>query len=139
MQLPPPAPETLLDDLWPDLPPETTALAGECNALGRASQVKTPPPRWRVVWCSGGGDKSRRETAAACTRLSASSPDAALAERGAACRPWRQAVWSPRRHTQPVATRPAAGRCLGIDGSHVHGPGARGPQSRLHRWMALGP
>jgi len=46
---------------------------------------------------------------------------------------------SPMLHTQTVATRPASGRFLVIDGSYVQGPGARGTQDRLHICLDLVP
>jgi hypothetical protein len=42
MQMPPQEPDTLFEDLWQDLPPETTTMARECKAFVRAKKVKTP-------------------------------------------------------------------------------------------------
>ena|SRR5438093_46861 len=139
MQLPPTDPETFCADLWPDLPPETGALARACKACGRAQQVHTPQQRLRVVVCSGGRETSLRDTAADCTLLDASMPDAALAERWAACRPWGQAVWAKRLPPQAVSTLPAPWRVLVIAGRHGHGPGAQGRQARRPSWRAVVP
>ena len=49
MPLPPPDPETRFEDLWPDRPPATTAMARACKAFVRANKVKPPQPLWRVV------------------------------------------------------------------------------------------
>jgi hypothetical protein len=50
MPLPPPDPETLFEDLLPDLPPETTAMAREFKAFVRAKKVKTPQQLLRLVF-----------------------------------------------------------------------------------------
>lgn len=135
MQMPPADPATLFEDLWQDLPPETTALARECKAFVRAKKVKTPQQLFRVVFLYCGVEKSLRETAAAFTLLSESMTDSSIAERLAACRPWVQAVLAKMLHTNAVTTLPAPWRCLVIDGSHVQGPGAQGTQYRLHICM----
>jgi len=49
MPLPPPDPDTLFEELWQDLPPETTAMAREFKAFVRARKVKTPQQLLRVV------------------------------------------------------------------------------------------
>ena len=81
MQLPPPDPATLFEDLVQDLPPETTAMAREFKAFGRAKQVKTPQKLLRLVFVSGGLDKSLRETAADCTLLYETITDSSMAAR----------------------------------------------------------
>jgi hypothetical protein len=135
MQLPPPDPDTLFEDLLHDLPPETTAMARECKAFVRAKKVKPPQQLLRLVFLSCGLDKSLRETAADFTLLYETITDSSIAERLAACRPWVQAVLAKRLHTNAVATLPALWRLLVIDGSHVQGPGAQGTQYRLHICM----
>ena len=137
MQMPPADPDTLFADLLPDLPPETIAMAREFKAFVRAKKVTTPQQLWRVVFLSGGVDKSLRETAADFTLLYESITDSSMAERLAACRPWVQAMLAKRLQTNAVATLPAPWRFLVIDGSHVQGPGAQGTQYRLHICMAL--
>jgi hypothetical protein len=139
MPLPPPDPETLFEDLLQDLPPETTAMAREFKAFVRAKKVKTPQQRLRLVFLSCGVDKSLRETAADFTLLYETITDSSIAERLAACRPWVQAVLAKMLPTNAVATLPAPWRVLVIDGRHVQGPGAQGPQYRLHSWMDLVP
>ena len=69
MQMPPPDPDTLFEDLLQDLPPETTAMAREFKAFVRAKKVKTPQQLLRVVFLYCGVDKSLRETAADFTLL----------------------------------------------------------------------
>src|SRR5215510_1021920 len=92
MQMPPPDPDTLFEDLLQDLPPETMAMAREFKAFVRAKKVKTPQQLLRVVFLYCGVDKSLRETAADFTLLYESITDSSIAERLAACRPWVQAV-----------------------------------------------
>jgi len=81
MQLPPPDPDTLFEDLVHDLPSETVTMAREFKAFVRATNVKPPPQLLRVVVFDCGLDQSLRETAADFTLLSASMTDAALAAR----------------------------------------------------------
>ena len=81
MQLPPPDPATLFEVLVQDLPPETTAMARAFKAFGRAKQVKPPQQLVRLVFVSGGLDKSRRETAADCTLLDETITDSSMAAR----------------------------------------------------------
>jgi hypothetical protein len=137
MQLPPPDPDTLFDDLLQDLPSETVTMAREFKAFVRAKKVKTPQQLLRMVFLYCGLDKSLRETAADFTLLSETITDSSIAERLAVCRPWVQAVLAKRLHTNAVATLPAPWRFLGIDGRHVQGPGAQGTQYRLHICMDL--
>jgi len=48
-QLPRTEPATLLEDLLPDLPPETVQMARAFNACVRAKTGKTPGRLWRGV------------------------------------------------------------------------------------------
>lgn len=137
MQMPPPDPDTLFEDLLQALPLETTAMAREFKAFVRAKKVKTPQQLLRVVFLYCGMDKSLRETAADFTLLYESITDSSIAERWAACRPWVRAVLAKMLHTNAVATLPTPWRFLVIDGSHVQGPGAQGTQDRLHICMDL--
>jgi hypothetical protein len=137
MQLPPPDPDTLFEDLLQDLPPETTAMAREFKAFVRAKKVKTPQQLLRVVFLYCGLDKSLRATAADFTLLYESITDSSIAERLAACRPWVQAVLAKMLHTTAIATLPTPWRFLVIDGSAVQGPGAQGTQYRLHLCLDL--
>jgi hypothetical protein len=139
MQLPPPDPDTLFDDLLQDLPSETVTMARECKAFVRAKQVKTPQQLLRMVFLYCGLDKSLRETAADFTLLYETITDSSIAERLAACRPWVQAVLAKMLHTYAVATLPAPWRLLVIDGSHVQGPGAQGPPVSPTPLYGLGP
>jgi hypothetical protein len=50
MQMPPPDPDTLFEDLLQDLPSETVAMAREFKAFVRAKKVKTPQQLLRVVF-----------------------------------------------------------------------------------------
>jgi hypothetical protein len=50
MQLPPPDPDTLFDDLLQDLPSETVTMAREFKAFVRAKKVKTPQQLLRMVF-----------------------------------------------------------------------------------------
>ena len=81
MQRPPPAPATLFEDLWQDLPPETTARARAFQACGRAKTVKPPQQLLRRVFFYGGLETSLRATAADFTRLSETLTDSSMAER----------------------------------------------------------
>jgi hypothetical protein len=128
MQMPPQDPDTLCEDLLQDLPAETTAMARAFKAFVRAKKVKPPQQLLRVVFLYCGVDKSLRETAATFTLLYESIPDASIAERLAACRPWVQAVLAKMLHPNAVATLPTPWRFLVIDGRHGQGPGAQGPQ-----------
>ena len=88
MQLPLTDPDTLCEDLVPDLPPETAHMAREFNACVRAKKVKTPEPLLRVLCFSGGLAKPWREVAGTLTVWSESITDQAVAERLRACGPW---------------------------------------------------
>jgi hypothetical protein len=81
MQLPPPDPETLLEDLLQDLPAETVTMAREFQAFVRAKKVKPPQQLLRVVFLSCGWEKSLRETAADFTLLYETMTDSSMAER----------------------------------------------------------
>jgi Transposase DDE domain len=137
MQLPLPDPDTLVEDLLQDLPPETIAMAREFKAFVRAKKVKTPQQLLRVVFLYCGLDKSLRETAAAFTLLDESITDSSIAERLAACRPWVQAVLANMLHTNAITTLLTPWRFLVIDGSSVQGPGAQGTPYRLHICLDL--
>jgi hypothetical protein len=57
MQLPPPDPDTLFEELLQDLPPETAQMAWEFKAFTRARKINTPEQLLRVVLLSCGLDK----------------------------------------------------------------------------------
>jgi hypothetical protein len=69
MQLPLPDPDTLCEELLPDLPAESGQMARTFKAFVRAQKVKTPAPRLRVVFVYGGLDKPLREVAGTLTAL----------------------------------------------------------------------
>jgi hypothetical protein len=132
MQLPLTDPDTLCEELLPDLPPETVQMAREFKVFVRAKKVKTPAQLLRVVFLYCGLDKSLREVAGTFTALYESMTDQAVAERLRACGPWVQAM---RRRMLPLAavdTLPQ-GRCfVVIDASRMQAPGATGTDHRLH-------
>lgn len=107
MPMPLTDPETLCEELVQDLPPETAHLARECNAVVRAKQVKTPAPRFRVVFFSCGLEKPLREGAGTLTALSESITDPSGAARVRACGPWGPALRRRRLPRSSVSTRPA--------------------------------
>jgi hypothetical protein len=84
-----------------DLSPKMTAMAREFKACVRTKK-STPQHLLHVVFLYCGLDKSLWDTAADFTLLYEMRPP------------------------NTVATLPAPGRLLVIDGSHVQGPGAQG-------------
>ena len=128
--MPPPSPDvdTLFEDLWQDLPPETVQMAREFKAFTRARKIKTPVQLLRVVLLYCGLDKSLREVAGHVTLLVERITDTAVAERLATCRPWVRAL---RAHMLPrpnLAALSGPHRFLVIDASGIQAPGARGTQ-----------
>ena len=97
MPQPPQDVDTLFEDVWQDLPPETVSMAREFKAFTRARKVKTPGQLLRLVLLYCGLDKSLREVAGNCTLLVASITDSSVAERLAACRPWVRALLADRK------------------------------------------
>jgi hypothetical protein len=131
MQWPLTDPETLLEELLQDLPPETVQMARECKAFVRAKKVKTPAHLLRVVFFYCGWDKPLREVAGILTALYESMTDPAVAERLRACGPWVKAL---RRRMLPmpaVHTLPQGRRCVVIDARSMQAPGATGTDHRL--------
>jgi hypothetical protein len=61
MQLPLADPDTLFEELLPDLPPETGPMAREFKAFARARKIKTPEQLLRAVLLYWGVDKALRE------------------------------------------------------------------------------
>lgn len=134
MPQPPHDVDTLFEDLWQDLPPETVAMAHEFKAFTRGRKVKTPVQLLRLVLLYCGLDQSLREVAGHFTWLVERITDSAVAERLAACRPWVRALLAHRLPTP--ATRPQR-RFLVMDGRGIQAPGARGTPYRLPRCLAL--
>ena len=138
MQLPLTDPDTLCEDLVPDLPPETAHMAREFNACVRAKKVKTPEPLLRVLCFSGGLAKPWREVAGTLTVWSESITDQAVAERLRTCGPWVHAMRRRRLPLSSVDTLPAGLRLVVIDASSIQAPGATGTDPRLQsareRW-----
>ena len=132
MQLPPPAPDTMFDDLLQDLPAEVEQLAREFKAFMRARKIKTPAQLLRMVFLYCGLDKSLRDVAGEMTLLAERMTDSAVSERLEACRPWVQELLA--RLLPPTELPPplAGWRVLVIDGSQVQAPGATGTDYRLH-------
>ena len=138
MLQPSPDVDTLFEDLWQDLPPETTQMAREFKAFTRVRKMKTPVQLLRVVLRYCGLDKSLREVAGHVTLLVERITDTAVAERlsrlsvlGAGlARPHAAAPQSGRavgaapvsghrrqRHPSPGCAQPA------VSGAPVHGDG----------------
>jgi hypothetical protein len=137
MQLSPPDPDTLCEDLLQDLPPETIQMAYEFKAFARARQIKTPAQLLRAVLWYCGLDTSLRDVAGTLTPREERLTDTAVAARLVACRPWVTAL-VPRMLPRPARRAlPDPGRWLVIDGSTIHSPGATGISYRLHRCLDL--
>jgi hypothetical protein len=132
MQWPLTDPETLLEELWQDLPSETVQRARACKAFVRAKQIQTPAQLLRVVCLYCGLDQALREVAGPCTARYESMTDHSVAERWRACGPWVQALLRPMLPRTAVETRPAGRRFVVIDASTLQAPGATGTDQRLH-------
>src|SRR6266699_1066664 len=117
MQMPPPDPDPLFEELLQDLPPETIQMAREFKAFARARKVKTPEQLLRVVLLYCGLDKSLRDVAGTFTALYESITDQSVAERLRACGPWVQAVLRRMLPLSQGATLPAGRRFVVIDAS----------------------
>src|SRR5262245_51109167 len=133
-------PETLLEDLLPDLPAEAVQMARACNAFVRAKKVQTPAPLLRVVCLSGGLDQPLREVAGTFTVLYESMTAQAGAERVRACGPWVQAMLRPLCPLAAVEPLPTGRRVVVLDASSRQAPGATGTEHRLHSaldWVAV--
>jgi len=137
MQLPPPDPDTLFEDLLQDLPAETMEMAREFKAFTRARKIKTPQQLLRAVLLYCGLDQSLREVAGTMTLLVQRMTDSAIAERLAACRPWVKALLPKMLASGARALLPHGRRCIVIDGSTVQAPGATGIHYRLHLGIDL--
>jgi hypothetical protein len=137
MQLPPTDPDTLFEELWQDLPPETVPMARECKAFARARKIQTPEQLLRVVLWYCGVDKALREVAGTLTALYEPLTDQAVAERLRACGPWSKAVLRPRLPPPAVTALPQGLRLVVLDATTVQAPGAPGPDHRLHLSLDL--
>ena len=140
MQLPLTDPDTLFEELLPDLPAESVQMARACKAFVRAKQVKPPAQLLRVVCFYCGVDKPLREVAGTFTALYESMTAPSIAERWRACGPWGQALLRQRLPMAAVEPLPAGRRFVVIDASSMQAPGATGTEQRLHRamdWVAL--
>jgi hypothetical protein len=69
MQVPLTEPDTLCEELVPELPSETVQMARTCKAWVRAKKVTPPAPLLRVVCFYCGLDHSLREVAGTLTAL----------------------------------------------------------------------
>jgi len=126
MQLPPPDPDPLFEELLQDLPPETAQMAWEFKAFARAREIKTPEQLLRVVLWYCGLDKPLRAVAGNVTALSCPITDQAVAERLRACGPWVKAVLRKLLPRPCVAALPQGLRFVVIDASSIQAPGATG-------------
>jgi len=137
MQLPPPDPDTLFEELLQDLPPETVQMAWEFKAFARARKIKTPEQLLRVVLLYCGLDKPLRAVAGNMTALYCPITDQAVAERLRACGPWVKAVLRKLLPRPCVGALPQGLRFVVIDASSLQAPGATGTDYRLHISMDL--
>lgn len=137
MQLPPPDPDTLFEDLLQDLPHETIDMAYEFKAFTRSRKIKTPQDLLRVVLLYCGLDQSQRQIAGNLALLGIRITDSAINERLAACRPWVKALLPKMLRGTEVASVAQGWRCIVIDGSTVQSPGAKGTEYRLHIGLDL--
>src|SRR5438067_12078753 len=117
MQLPPPDPDTLFEDLLQDLPSETIAMAYTFKAFTRARTIKTPQQLLRAVLLYCGLDQSLREVAGTMTLLVQRLTDSAIAARLAACRPWVKALLPLMLPSTACVPLPHGRRFIVIDGS----------------------
>jgi len=137
MQLPPPDPDTLFEDLLQDLPPETIAMAYEFKAFSRSRKIKTPQDLLRVVLLYCGLDQSQRQIAGNLALLGIRLTDSAIAARLEACRPWVKALLPKMLRGTELAPVAQGWRCIVMDGSTVQSPGAKGTEYRLHIGLDL--
>src|SRR5882672_783248 len=137
MQMPPPDPDTLFEELLQDLPPETIQMAREFKAFTRARKITTPEQLLRVVLLYCGLDKSLRAVAGNVTALYTPITDQAVAERLRACGPWVKAVLRKMLPRPGVAALPQGWRFLVIDASSIQAPGATRTDYRLHICLDL--
>lgn len=137
MQLPPPDPDTLFEDLLQDLPPETIRMAYEFKAFSRSRKIKTPQDLLRVVLLYCGLDQSQREIAGNLALLGTRISDSAINERLKACLPWVKAVLPKMLSPTGVDSVCPGRRFIVVDGTTAQSPGATGTQYRLHIGMDL--
>src|SRR3989442_7810880 len=132
MQLPLTDPETLVEELLQDLPPEMAHMAREFKAFVRAKKVQTPEQLLRVVFFYCGLDKSLREVAGTFTALYEAITDQSVAERLRACGPWVKAMLRRMLPMATVETLPAGLGFVVIHASTIQAPGATGTDHPLH-------
>lgn len=137
MQLPPPDPDTLFEDLLQDLPPETIDMAYEFKAFSRSRKLKTPQDLLRVVLLYCGLDQSQRQIAGNLALLGTRITDSAITTRLEACRPWVKALLPKMLRLTELASVCPGHRFIVMDGSTVQSPGAKGTQYRLHIGLDL--
>src|SRR4029450_11344918 len=137
MQLPLTDPDTLFEELLPDLPAESVQMARACKAFVRAKKVKTPAQLLRVVFFYWGLDKPLREVAGTFTALYESMTDQAIAQRLRACGPGGRAMLRQMFPMAAVEPLPSGRRFVVIDASSMQAPGATGTDHRLHIAMDL--
>jgi hypothetical protein len=137
MQLPPPDPDTLFEELLQDLPPETIDMAYEFKAFSRSRKIKTPQDLLRVVLLYCGLDQSQRQIAGNLALLGIRLSDSAIAVRLEACRPWVKALLPKLLRGTELAGVAQGYRFIVIDGSTVQSPGATGTEYRLHIGLDL--
>jgi hypothetical protein len=137
MQLPPPDPDTLFEELLQDLPPETIDMAYEFKAFARSRKIKTPQDLLRVVLLYCGLDQSQRQIAGNLALLGIRLTDSAIAARLEACRPWVKALLPKMLRGTDLATVAQGYRFIVIDGSTAQSPGATGTEYRLHIGLDL--
>ena len=138
MQLPPPDPDPVCEDLLQDLPAATIAMAYAFKAFTRARPITTPQQLLRAVFLSCGRDHSLRAVAGTMTVRVQRLTDSASAARLVACRPWGKALLPTMRGPRPLAALPPGWRCIVIDGSTVQVPGATSLPYRLPLGLGLG-
>lgn len=131
MQQPPNDADRLFEELLHDLPPETEQKAREFKAFTRSRKIKSPLQLLRVVLLYAGLDKTLRDVAGTVTMLDEPMTDSSVAERLVACGPWVKALLG-QMLKRDVAELPRQWRFVVLDGSEVHGPGAKGSEYRLH-------
>ncbi|MCI0527104.1 MAG: hypothetical protein L0Y56_06640 [Nitrospira sp.] len=126
MKIPPTDTDTVFEELLQDLPKDIQQKAREFRAFVRGRKVKTPAQLLRLVFLYCGLDKTLRETACIFTRLEERITDQSVKERLQACGPWLKAMLAKMLETPSLGELPKGRRFLLIDGSEVHGVGAKG-------------
>lgn len=129
--------DSILEEIFQDLPAEFEELASQTKAIQRARKIETPRQLLRMVLLYCGLDFSGRQTAATMTALYELMSDTAIFERLKRCQCWLQALIRRAVEFERDSLSEFGFKLSLVDGTMIVASGSHQSDYRLHLKIEL--